>query len=174
MITVAFAICVGLSIFLLVWGYVTKGTIKRYGISAAMTFTPDDGRGGTVTFEPRHERYMKIAEVVTTLASASLIFIPKSRLSVYTHSCAFALIILGFSVLYNIGFMAALTYFYEGFLYDRNSYKPWKYGLVHGLGFGGLFCFALAYIFLAVRVGWSVVYVSGPTTPTQLFPQNLW
>jgi len=61
------------------------------------------------SFEPRHERYMKIAEVGTTLSSASLIFVPGSRLSLYPHSRAFALVLLGFSVLYCVGFMAMLT-----------------------------------------------------------------
>ena len=45
--------------------------------------------------------------------------------------------------------MALLTYFYETFLYDKSSYTPWKYGLINALGFGGLLCFAVAYIVLA-------------------------
>ena len=35
--------------------------------------------------------------------------------------------------------VALLTYFYERFLYDDQTYTPWKYGLLHGLGFGALF-----------------------------------
>ena len=136
---------------------------------AAMTFTPQNRRGELVSFEARHERYMKIAEVITTLASASLVFVPISRLSAYPHSCAFALVLLGFTVLYSVAFMAMLTYFYEGFLYNAESYRPWKYGLVHAFGFGALFCFALAYLFLSVRVGNAVIYtVSGTATSNAL------
>jgi hypothetical protein len=31
-------------------------------------------------------------------------------------------------VLYSVGFMALMTYFYERFLYDDQTYTPWKYG----------------------------------------------
>jgi hypothetical protein len=86
---------------------------------------------------------------MVTLPSASLVFVPSSRLSLYSHACAFALILLGLCVLYSIGFMALLTYFHERFLYDDQTYRPWKYGLLHGLGFGALYCFAFAYIVLA-------------------------
>jgi len=82
--------------------------------------TPPSNRGTNVT--------QKIAEVVTALASASLIFVPNSRLNVYPHSCAFALVLLGFSVLYTVGFMAMLAYFYEDFLYRPTSYSPTRYG----------------------------------------------
>jgi hypothetical protein len=188
MITIAIAFVVGVGVFALIWRIVTSNAVEAFGKDAAMTFTPTDFKpalhpngallfdangqlvqiptGEFVSFESRHERYMKIAEVVTTLASASLIFVPNSRLNIYPRSCAFALVLLGFSVLYCIGFMAMLTYFYEGFLYKRRSYSPTKYGLVHALGFGGLICFALAYIWLAVRVGWALIYmISAPIRP---------
>jgi hypothetical protein len=165
--TIAVAIIISAAFFGSVWWFVRRETIRVFGPNAAMTFTPNDGRGVVVPFEPRHERYMKIAEVVTTLASASLVFLPASRLGVYTHSCAFALVLLGSSVLFCVSFMAVLTYFYEGFLYFPNSYAPWKYGLVHALGFGGLFCFALAYMWLAVRVGWAVIYAGEIVSPSK-------
>jgi hypothetical protein len=93
------------------------------------TFTPPDSLGKPVPFEHRHERYMNVAEVMVTLASASLVFVPSSRLSLYSHACAFALILLGLCVLYSVGFMSLMTYFYERFLYDDQTYSPWKYGL---------------------------------------------
>jgi hypothetical protein len=96
------------------------------------TFTPPDSLGKPVPFEHRHERYINVAEVMVTLASASLVFVPSSRLSFYSHACAFALILLGLCVLYSVGFMAFLTYFYERFLYDDQTYRPWKYGLLAG------------------------------------------
>jgi hypothetical protein len=82
------------------------------------TFTPPDSHGKPVPFEHRHERYMNVAEVMVTLASASLVIVPSSGLSLYSHACGFALVLLGFCVLDNLGFMALLTYFYERFLYD--------------------------------------------------------
>jgi len=190
MITVCLAFIISVGMFAFIWRTVRQNAIIAFGSNAAMTFTPEEYKpaldangnlvrdpqgflvkvptGSFVSFEPRHERYTKVAEVVTTLASASLIFVPGSRLNVYPHSCAFALVLLGFSVLYCIGFMVALTYFYEGFLYNRNSYSPTKYSLVHALGFAGWICFALAYIWLAGRVGWSVIYAAN--TPNKLFP----
>jgi hypothetical protein len=69
--------------------------------------------------------------------------------------------------------MALLTYFYERFLYDDQTYKPWKYGLLHGLGFGGLFCFALAYIVLAGGVASAVIYRVPFAGHPPAFPFNL-
>jgi len=182
MITVVFACVLALGVFIVIWRVVTNSAVRLFGKTAAMTFTPPDYKpaldengelrydsernlvqvptGEFVQFEPRHERYMKVAEVVTALASASLVFVPNSRPNTYPHSCAFALVLLGFSALYSISFMALLTYFYEGFLYQRNSYSPSKYGFVTALGFGGFICFAVAYLWLAVRVGWAVMYAS--------------
>ena len=46
------------------------------------------------------------------------------------------------------------------------SYSLTKYGLVHALGLSGLICFAVAYIWLAPRVGWAVIYAaSSPLSP---------
>ena len=78
------------------------------------TFTPPDSLGKPVPFEHRHERYMNVAEVMLTLASASLVFVPSSRLSFYSHACAFALILLGLCLLYSLVFMALMTYSTNG------------------------------------------------------------
>jgi hypothetical protein len=118
--TVIFALLTGLGVFALVWWRVTMDAIKVWhGLPA--TFTPPDSLGKPVPFEHRHERYMNVAEVMVTLASASLVFVPSSRLSLYSHACAFALILLGLCVLYSVGFMALMTYFYERFLYDDQT-----------------------------------------------------
>jgi len=128
--TVIFALLTDLGVFALVWWHV--------GAGLPATFTPPDSLGKPVPFEHRHERYVNVAEVMVTLASASLVFVPSSRRSLYSHACVFALILLGLCMLYSIGFMALLTYFYERFLYDDQRYTPGKYGLLHGLGFGAL------------------------------------
>jgi|SRR5579859_296929 len=169
MVTISIAIVLGAGIFAAIWWWVWRDTIKLWG-NSPMTFTPNDSKGEPLPFEPRHERYTKIAEVLIALASASLIFIPGSRLSVYPHSCAFVLILLGLCVFYGIGFMVALTYFYESFLYDSKSYKAWKYALVHALGFGGLLCFAFAYVFFALRIGYAMIYAAAPAVTTKALP----
>ena len=69
--------------------------------------------------------------------------------------------LLGFSVLHCILFMAMPTWYHEGFLYKPESYSATKYSLVQARGFGGLICFALAYVWLAVRVGWALIYAHG-------------
>jgi hypothetical protein len=163
MVSITIAMIIGLGVFFILWWY-TSTDAHRLWNGAPLTFTPTDSHGNLVPFEPRHERYMKVAEVVTTLASASLVFVPKSQLNVYPNSCAFALVLLGFVVLYCVGFMAALTYFYERFLYFPNSYTPFKYGLTNALGFGGLFCFVMAYTFLAMRVAWAVMHTIAPVS----------
>jgi hypothetical protein len=61
----------------------------------------------------------------------------------------------------------------ERFLYDAQTYRPWKYGLLHGLGFGGLFCFALAYIVLAGGVACAVIYRVSFAGHPPAFPFNL-
>src|SRR5215831_18866476 len=169
--TVILALVSGLGVFAVVWWRARVDAIKVWhGLPA--TFTPPDSQGKPQPFEHRHERYMSVAEVMLTLASASLVFVPSSRLSLYSHACAFALILLGLCVLYSIGFMALLSYFYERFLYDDQTYRPWKYGLLHGLGFGALFCFALAYIVLAAGVANAVIYAIPAGRPAA-FPFNL-
>jgi hypothetical protein len=168
MLTIILAVAISASVFGIIWYYVAKKvTVAWQGQPG--TFTPMDSRNNPVPFDPRHERYMKVAEVVTALASASLVFIPSSRLSVYPHSCAFAMALLGFVVLYSVLFTALLTYFYESFLYDDLSYAAWKYGLVHALGFGGLLCFAVAYVVLAIRVGWAEIYAIAPAVTSKFY-----
>jgi hypothetical protein len=157
MITVLIALFCGAFIFATLWvavGYSARRICSKPGW--VLTFTPNG-----VPFETRHDRYQKVAEVVTTLASASLVFIPGSKLAAYPHLSSFALVFLGLTVLYCVLFMALLAFFYEEFLYDNLAYKPWKYGLVNALGFGGLFCFGTAYILLAVGAGFTAIYRRG-------------
>ncbi len=157
MITVLISLFSGAFVFATLWiavGYSARRTCSKPGWT--LTFTPNG-----VPFEPRHDRYQKVAEVVTTLGSASLVFIPGSKLAAYPHLSSLALVLLGLTVLYCVLFMALLTFFYETFLYDNLSYKPWKYGLVNALGFSGLFCFGAAYLVLAVGAGFAAIYRTG-------------
>src|SRR5207248_9443405 len=70
--TVILALLTGLGVLAPIWWYVRMDAIKAWhGLPA--TFTPPDSAGKPVPFEHRHERYLKVAEVMMTLASASLL-----------------------------------------------------------------------------------------------------
>ena len=148
----AFAAVVFFAIWLAVWNIARKWS----GVS----FTPNG-----ISFDPRHGHYMKTAEVLVTLASASLIFIPTLRVSAHPALYSFALVLLGACVAFCVLFMVALTYFYENFLYNASTYKAWRYGLVNALGFTALICFATAYTALAFAIASAVLSGSSPAKP---------
>jgi hypothetical protein len=109
-----------------------------------------------VDFDPRHGHYMKIGEVLIALSSASLVFIPSLHSSSSLPWLGFPLILLGLTVVFALGFMGALTYFYEMFLFDPRSFTAFRSSLVFTLGFGAFGCFALAYVTLAVIAGCAI------------------
>ena len=135
----AFAAVVFFAIWFGVWNDARKWP--------SVTFTPNG-----ISFDERHGHYMKTAEVVVTLASASLVFIPTLRISAHPGWYSFALILLGACVALCVLFMVFLTYFYENFLYVASTYKAWKYALINALGFTALVCFATAYTALAIAI----------------------
>jgi hypothetical protein len=106
-----------------------------------------------VSFDPRHGHYMKCAEVLITLASASLVFIPTLHHASLLPTLAFSIALLGFTVVYALLFMALLTYFYEMFLFDPASFTAFRSSLVFTLGFSAYLCFAVAYLVLAIITG---------------------
>src|ERR1700691_4272125 len=63
-------------------------------------------------FDPRLEHYLKVAEILVTLASASLVFLPTLHFSKVNSLFASAMVLLGFTVVYGLGFMVTMTYFY--------------------------------------------------------------
>jgi hypothetical protein len=133
--------------------YVTLTPFKR-------TRDPRTGEivAGTeeVSFDPRHGHYMKCAEVLITLASASLVFIPTLHVSSVLPKLAFSMVLLGFTVVYALSFMALLTYFYEMFLFNPASFTAVRSSLVFTLGFSAFSCFALAYLVLSIVVGTAI------------------
>ncbi len=112
---------------------------------------------GEVDFDPRHGHYMKLGEVLVTLASASLVFIPTLHSTSHLPALGFCMVVLGLTVVYSLGFMAAVTYFYEMFLFDPTNFTAFRSSFMFSLGFGALFSFALAYIVLAFSVGYALV-----------------
>ena len=95
---------------------------------------------------------MKCAEIVITLSSASLIFIPSLHSASALSHLAFSLVLLGFTVVYGLGFIAAMSYFHEMFLFNPDSFTAFRSSLMFTLGFGGLACFGLAYIVFAIVI----------------------
>lgn len=124
-----------------------------------VTFTPlelvrySDGQflpsGRRIDFDPRHGHYLKIAEIITTLASASLVFILTFNLET-SRLFKSSMILLGLTVLLAVLFMVFLTYWYEDFLSRPADFKPFRSSLIAALGFSSLLCFAIAYVFLSI------------------------
>lgn len=112
---------------------------------------------GEVDFDPRHGHYMKLGEVLITLASASLVFIPTVHSTSQLPALGFCMVVLGLTVLYSLGFMAAITYFYEMFLFEPHSFTAFRSSFMFSLGFGALSTFALAYLVLAFSVAYALV-----------------
>jgi hypothetical protein len=108
---------------------------------------------GVVDFDPRHGHYMRLGELLVTLSSASLVFIPTLHFPQVLPGLGFSMVLLGMTVVYALGFMAGLTYFYEMFLFDPRSFTAFRSSIVFTLGFGAFTCFAFAYIALAIIVG---------------------
>ena len=69
------------------------------------------------------------------------------------------MVLLGFTVVFGLSFMATMTYFYEMFLFAPTSYSAGRSSLMFSLGFSGFACFALAYFVIAVQVAYA--YTSG-------------
>jgi hypothetical protein len=130
--------------------YVTLMPFKR-------TRNPETGAiiAGTeeVSFDPRHGHYLKCAEVLITLASASLVFIPTLHIASLLPKLALPMVPLGFTVVYALLFMALLTYFYEMFLFNPANFTAFRSSLVFTLGFSAFLCFALAYLILSIIMG---------------------
>jgi len=106
-----------------------------------------------VDFDPRHGHYMKCGEVIITLASASLVFIPSLHFTAVLPWLGFPMVLLGFTVVYSLAFMGLLTYFYEIQLQNPDSFTAFRSCLIFSLGFGGLGCFAIAYFALSILIG---------------------
>lgn len=103
-----------------------------------------------VDFVPRMQQYTKTAEIMITISSASIIFIP-SHLS-KQPILAFSFITLGFAVLWGVSFIAWMSYCYEESLYNPANFNAVTSSVMFGLGFGAFASFAGAYMFLAVII----------------------
>jgi hypothetical protein len=141
----------GIVITLTPWKRNIDGTIKK----------PEEVH----EFDPRLEHYLKVAEIIVGLASASLVFVPTMHSkNINPFWFAFALVLLSFTVFFGLFFMATMTYFYEMFLFKPSSYGAGRSSLMFSLGFSGFACFAAAYFVIGVQI--AVAYMNGTlTTP---------
>jgi len=102
------------------------------------------------------QQYTKTAEIMITLSSASIIFIP-SHLS-KQPMFAFSFILLGFAVLWGVSFIAWMSYCYEESLYNPANFNAITSSIMFGLGFGAFASFVGAYMFLAVVIAKAIAY----------------
>lgn len=137
---------------------------KTSGVKRWMTLTPPKKKRNTrtgdiepdegeVDFDPRHGHYMKCGEVLITLSSASLIFLPSLHFTATYPWLGLPMVMLGFTVVYSLCFMGLMTYFYEMFLFDPENFTVFRSTLIFSLGFGALTCFAVSYFTLSIIVG---------------------
>jgi len=139
------------------------GILLFFVIGASFFFTkekdgsynidPMERPGG---FEPILARYLRLAEFIIGLATGSVVLlIGSSALHgqaghlpwFYTSP----LLLLGWCVIFGIGFMACLMYNYESYQHGE-PHTRFKYSLAETLGFSSLACFCFGYVGLIVGV----------------------
>ena len=111
-----------------------------------------------VDFVPRMQQYTKTAEIMITLSSATIIFIPSHVTG--QPIIAFSVILLGFSVLWGVLFISWMSYCYEQALYSPANFGAGSSSTMFALGFGALACFVIAYMSLALAIAHAVLYGS--------------
>jgi len=111
-----------------------------------------DPRNVPKAFEPILARYLRAAEFIIGLASASIVLLVGSSALHNSQGhlpwrYASPLNLLGFSVVYGVAFIVWLNYRYEEFQHGQD-YTRNAYSLTLALGFGSLFCFFTGYFWL--------------------------
>ncbi len=101
----------------------------------------------TATFEPLLKQYVDVAKFLITIAAATIGFAGFRDADVDT-----AKLFLAFSIGFGLLFCVLVTLFYEDYLHDLTSYKPFKCALVESLGVSSLTCFAIGYFYWAVHL----------------------
>lgn len=106
-----------------------------------------------VDFDPRHGHYMRCGEIIITLASASLVFLPSLHFTAALPWLGLPMVLFGFTVAYTLTFMGLLTYFYEMQLHNPDTFTALRSCLLFSLGFSSLACFAIAYFVFSLLIG---------------------
>lgn len=114
-----------------------------------------DPKGCSGAFEPFLAKYLKLAETMIGLAAGSIVLLIGSSAlhgepGRVPTSYASPLFLLAFTVLYGLVFSAWMTFHYEMYQHDK-KHSRWAYVLSETLGFSGILCFVVGYIWLIVR-----------------------
>ena len=115
--------------------------------SNSYTFEPR----GPGSFEAILARYSRLVEFIVGLATSTIVLLAGSSIfrSAGKLPSAYGspLVLLASSVICAVMFIALCNYHYEEYLH-HNNYNYWKYRLNIALGFSGLLCFAVGYLWL--------------------------
>lgn len=117
-------------------------------------------------FEPHLKRYQELAQLILTLATATVAFLVNflvglradEKRSIYSlrleSACPSGITFLGFSALFAIIFVLRENQTYEGYCHTpmRNTYTPASYAINFALGYSCIIWFFAAYVFLAYRL----------------------
>lgn len=109
-------------------------------------------QGQNGAFEKLLANYLDIAKVIIGLASGSIVLLAGSASLRSTGSLpksfASPLCLLAFSIVYAVFFMVFEMLNYEDYRHRTRLYSRFKYSRNLGLGFGGLICFCVGYLWL--------------------------
>ena len=105
------------------------------------------------SFEPRLANYVRAVEYMLGLATGSIVLIAGSsalhRDGKLPWVYASPLVMLAVCVVYGLLFMGLMIYNYEEYLHHHN-YTRKKYVRSQALGFSGLACFCLGYLWIVL------------------------
>lgn len=102
---------------------------------------PHSAQNGT--FEPMLKHYIGLAQLVITVAAASIAF---GGTQAPRPVIAMAKLFLAFCIIYGVFFCAAILYRYDEYNHNVQCYTRFWYATVEGLGFTTLACFVLGYM----------------------------
>ncbi len=159
-------VCVGAGVFLIawllswlwLWPRADLRWLRKLISNHNFEFEPRGEQAGA--FEKLLANYLDIAKVVIGLASGSIVLLVGSASFRSTGrlpaSFASPLSLLALSILYAVFFMVFEMMNYEDYRHRTRPYSRFKYSRNLGLGFGGLVCFCVGYL-------WLIFIVTGPT-----------
>jgi hypothetical protein len=125
---------------------------------------------GPRSFEPGMARYTRLVEFQIGLATGSIVLLggssflhPADKLAVghLPRPYGSPLVLLAMSVIPSLLFISVFMYSYEESLHDPKFYRHHVYRFVTALGFSGLLCFAIGYIWLAFALVSTDVHMTG-------------
>lgn len=139
--------------WLVLWPSQGENWYKKLISNHNFNFEPPGEKGA---FEKLLANYLDIAKVVIGLASGSIVLLVGSASFRSTGrlplSFASPLFLLTLCILYAVFFMVFEMLNYEDYRHNSRRYTRFKYSRNIALGFGGLLCFCVGYIWLILVV----------------------